>query len=134
MSEETFEKFCILFEKISLDYPENSKRKNFFLAVCKVFDPNIPVALMNKNYPYGGLIGYGNSYLDPLFSWSKIFRIHAAIHDAAGSVRATTNKGPGYSYLLAKVPSCFLLGHVSGLIWCLCLKYIYNDMFNKIDI
>ena len=68
MSEETLENFCILFEKISLDYPENSKRKNFFLAVCKVFDPNIPVALMNKNYPYGGLIGYGNSYLDPLFS------------------------------------------------------------------
>ena len=33
MTEETFENFCILFEKISLDYPENSKRKNFFLAV-----------------------------------------------------------------------------------------------------
>ena len=43
---------------------------------------------MDQKFPFGGLIGYGNSYLDSLTRYSKVFRLHAIFHDAAGAVRA----------------------------------------------
>ena len=39
---------------------------------------------MDKELPFGGLIGYGNSYLDSILCYSKVFRLHAILHDAAG--------------------------------------------------
>ena len=30
------------------------------------------------------------------FANSKIFRLHAILHDSAGTVKSTTQKGPGY--------------------------------------
>ena len=54
---------------------------------------------MDQKFPSGGLIGYGNSCMDYFFANSKIFRLHAILHDAAGSVNSTTYKGPGYCYV-----------------------------------
>ena len=31
---------------------------------------------MNDLYPHGGLIGYGDSYLDNVLRYSKVFRLH----------------------------------------------------------
>ena len=64
---------------------------------------------MDQKFPFGGLIGYGNSRIDYFFANSKIFTLHAILHDAAGSVKSTTCKGPGYCYVLPSFPSsCFL--------------------------
>ena len=57
-----------------------------------------------KNF-FGGLIGYGNSCMDYFFANSKVFRLHAILHDAAGSVNSTTYKGPGFCYVLPRFPS-----------------------------
>ena len=38
--------------------------KNCFLAACKIWDENINLEEINEKFPHGGLIGYGNSFLD----------------------------------------------------------------------
>ena len=53
-----------------------------------------------EKFPHGGLIGYGNSFVDFFFARLKVFRLHAILHDSAAAVKATTNKGPGYCYML----------------------------------
>ena len=57
---------------------------------------------MDQKFPFGDLIGYGNSSMDYFFTNSKIFRLHAVLHDAAGFVKSTTYKGPGYCYVLSR--------------------------------
>ena len=107
------------FDLIKHDFSSNTKRKNYFLCTCIVLDPNINLKEMDQKFPFGGLIGYGNSCMDYFFANSKIFRLHAILHDAAGSVNSTTYKGPGYCYVLPRFPSSCFLGHVTGLIFCL---------------
>ena len=70
---------------------------------------------MDQKFKFGGLIGYGNSSLDSVYLYSKVFRLHAMLHDAAGAVRAHSNKGPGYCYMIDRGPNSCLLGHVTGL-------------------
>ena len=74
---------------------------------------------MDQKFKFGGLIGYGNSYLDSVFRYSKVFRLHAILHDAAGAVPAHSCKGPGYCYMIGGGPNSCLLGHVTGLFFCL---------------
>ena len=52
------------------------------------------------------------------FANSKIFRLHAVLHESAGSVKSTTKKGPGYCYVAPSLPSSNFLGHVTGIIFC----------------
>ena len=56
-------------------FPENEKRKNCFLAACKIWDENINLEEINQKFPHGGLIGYGNSFLDFFFARLKVFRL-----------------------------------------------------------
>ena len=44
-------------------FPKNEKRKNCFLAACKIWDQNINLEEIDQNFPHGGLIDYGNSGL-----------------------------------------------------------------------
>ena len=47
--------------------------------------------------------------MDYFLAKSKFFRLHSILHDAAGSVKTTTLKGPGYCCVLPRFPSsCFL--------------------------
>ena len=59
---------------------------------------------------------------------SKIFRLHAILHDAAGSVKSTIYKGPGYCYVLP----CFLC-HVTGLFFCLYVKIFASSVYALLD-
>ena len=77
---------------------------------------------MDQKVGFGGPIGYGNSCLDSVFPYSKVFRLHAILHDAAGAVRAHSNKGLGYCYMIERGPNSCLLGHVTGLLFCLYAK------------
>ena len=70
-----------------------------------------------KNIKFGGLIGYGNSRLDSVICYSKLFRLHSFLLDAAGAVRLQTGKGPSYGYMIGRGPNCCLLGHVTGLLY-----------------
>ena len=88
---------------------------------------------MAQKFNFGGTVGYGDSYLDSVFRYSKVIRQDAKIHDAAGAVRLQTGKGPGYCYLIGRGPSCCLLGHVTGLFICLYGKVFLPSILNLID-
>ena len=88
---------------------------------------------MNQKFKFGGLIGYENSYLDSVFRYSKVFRLHAILHDAARAVRSHTGKGPGYCYMIGRGPNLSFLGHVTGLLFCLYVKIFLISTFNSVD-
>ena len=88
---------------------------------------------MDQKFKFGGLIGYGNSFLYSVFLFSKVFRLHAILHDAAGAVQSHSGKGPGYCYMIGPGPISFLLGHVTGLLFCLYLKLFPPSIFNSVD-
>ena len=88
---------------------------------------------MDQKFKFGGLIGNGNSCLDSVFCYSKVFRLHAIIHDAAGTVRTHSGKGPGYCYIIGRGPNSCLLGHVTGLLFYLYVKLFLPSIFNSVD-
>ena len=118
---------------MNVSFPQNTRRKNLYLSVCQCLDDRISTREMDQLFPYGGVIGYGNSKLDIIFRHSKVFRLHAILHDAAGAVRSHTGRGPGYCYMIGRGPSSCLLGHVTGLLFCLYVKIFVPCIFNFID-
>ena len=88
---------------------------------------------MDQKFKFGGTIGYGHSYLDSVFRYSNVFRLHALLHDAAGAIRLQTGERPGYCYMIGRGPNCSLLGHVAELLFCLYVKIFLPSIFNLID-
>ena len=68
-----------------------------------------------------------------LFCKIQNFRIHAIPHDSAGSVKSTTRKGPGYCYVATSLPSSCILGHVTGLFFCLHVKIFASSAYALFD-
>ena len=96
----------------------NSVRKNLFLSACFCWDSELSSREMDRKFEVGGPIDYGNYCLDSVFRYSKVFRLHAILHDAAGAVRSHSRKGPGYyCYMIGRGPNTCLLGHVTGLLF-----------------
>ena len=117
--------------KMSVEY--NSVRKNLFLSACFCWDSRLSLREMDQQFKFGGTIGEADSYLDSVFRYSKVFRLHSILHDAAGAVRLQTGKGPGYCYMIGGGPNCCLLGHVTGLLFCLYIKIFPPCVFKLID-
>ena len=88
---------------------------------------------MDQKLKFSGLLGYGNSYLDSVFWYSKVFRLHLILRDAAGAVRSHSGKGPGYCYMIGRGPNSCLLRHVTGLLFCLYVKLFLPSIFNSVD-
>lgn len=110
-------------------FPENTIRKNYFLAACKIIDPNCNLEEVNSLTPYGGKIGCDDSKLENYLNFSKIFRLHAVLHDAAGFMFEFNQSGPGYCFVLnlRRFNWC-LIGHLSGLLFC-----FWNKFFSRIN-
>ena len=72
--------------------------------------------------------------LDSVIRYSKVFRLHAILHDAAGAVRTHSGKGPGYCCMIGRGPNLCLLAHVTGLLFCLYVKLFLPSIFNSVDI
>ena len=111
----------------------NSVREILLLSACFCWDSGLTLPEMDQKFKFSGLIGYGNSYLDSVFRYSKVFRLHAKLHDAAGAVRAHSNKGPGYCYMVGRVPKSCLLGHVTGLLFCLYGEIFLPSIFSSVN-
>ena len=122
-----------LYPGLKLSFEHNSVRKNLFLSACFCWNSRLFLREMDQKFPFGGLIGYGNSHLDSLFRYSKVFRLLAKLHDAAGAVRAHSGKRPGYCYMIGPGPNSCFLGHVTGLLFCLYEKFFLPSIFNSID-
>ena len=122
-----------LYPGLKRTLEHNRVRKNLFLSAYFCWDSELSLRQMNKKFKFGGLIGYGSSYLDSVFCYSKVFRLNAILHDAAGAVRSHTGKGPGYRYMVGRGPNSCLLGHVTGLLFCLSVKIFLPSIFNSVD-
>ena len=118
---------------LKLPFRHNSARKNSFLSACYIWNDNVSLREMDPNFQFGGLIGYKISYLDSVLCYSKVFRLHAILHDAAGAVRSHTGKGPGYCYMIGHGPNSCLLGHVTGILFCLYVKVFVPSIFISVD-
>ena len=106
-----------LYPGFKINIEHNSARKNLFLSACFCWDSGLFLHEMDQKFKFGGLIGYGKSYLDSVFRYSKVFRLHGILLDAAGAVRSHSGKGPGYCYMIGRGPNSCLLGHVTGLLF-----------------
>ena len=100
-------------------FEHNSVRKNLFLSSCFSCYSGLSLREMDQKGKFGGLIGYGNTYLNSIFRYSKVFKLHARLHDAARAERTHSGKGTGYCYMVGRAPNSCLLGHVTGLLLCL---------------
>ena len=81
-----------LYRGFKMSYEHNSVRKNLFLSACFCWDSRFSLSEMDQKITFGGTIGYGDSYLDSVFRFTKVFRLHAILHVAAGAVRLQTGK------------------------------------------
>ena len=91
--------------------------KIYFLAACKHYSPTVDVETLSNETPYGGLIGIGDSSLERLFNFSKVLRLHAALHDASGCIFERERKGPGYCYVFPIIRTkCCFAGHHGNFI------------------
>ena len=116
-----------------MSFENNSVRKNLFLSACFCWDSRLSLHEMDQKFKFGGTNGYGNSCLDSVFCYSKVFRLPAKLHDAAVAVRSHSGKGPGYCYMIERGPNSCLLGHVTGLLFCLYAKIFLPSIFNSVD-
>ena len=117
-----------------MTFEHNSVRKNLFLSACFCWDSRFSSREIDQKFKFGGPFGYGNSYLDSVFRYSKVFRLHAILQDAAGAVQSHSVKGPGHCYMIGRGPNSCLLGHVTGLIFCFYKKLFLPHIFNSVDV
>ena len=75
-----------LYPGLKMTFKHNSARKKLFLSACFCWDSGLSLREMDQKLKFGALIDYGNSGLDSVFRYSKVFRLHAILHDAAGAV------------------------------------------------
>lgn len=113
-------------------FPENTLRKNYFISACKYIDSSVNLCDINTSCEYGGIIGIGDSCLDYFFKGSKLLRLHAILHDAHGFMKCEYGTGPGYVYAFPFPVSNCLLGHLSGLLFCIRLKIFRNSVYRAI--
>ena len=128
-------KILLHYDHISILFPYNCKRKNYFLAACQTLDPHVDLFEVDILCKYGGKIGIGNSkVLEPLLNNSKVVRLHAILHDASGFMKSEYDVGSGYCYMFSRCPIniCFL-GHVSGLTYCSFLKIFKESLYKRLD-
>ena len=118
---------------LKMTFKHNSVRKNLFLSACFFWDSGLSLREVDQKIKFGGLIGYGNFCLDSVFRYSKVFRLHAILHDVAGAVRSHSGKGPCYCYMIGRAPNSCLLGHVTGILFCLYVKVFLPSIFNSVD-
>ena len=122
-----------LYPGIKMTFKQNSGRKNLFLSACFCWDSGLSLREMDQELIFGGLIGYAHSCLNSVFCYSKVLRLHANLHDAAGAVRTHSGRGPGYCYKIGRGRNSCLLGHVTGLLFFFYVKLFLPSIFNSVD-
>ena len=81
---------------------------------------------VDQNIPFGGLVEYGNFFLDYFFANSKNFRLNA-IQGLCWICEFYCQKGPGFCYVAPSPPSSCFLGHKTGLLSAYMLKYLVHQ-------
>ena len=110
-----------------------SVRENVFLSACFCWDFRNFLREMDQKLNLVEPLVMGPRTWS-LFRHFKVFRLNAILHDAAGAVRAHSGKGPGYCYMIGRGPNSCLLGHVTGLLFCLYVNVFLPSIFNSVDL
>ena len=124
----------VLSQRGNINYTHISYRQLYFLAVCSLLDPEVDGEIVLKYRPHVGFIGIDNSRLDPLLKRSKVLRLHAALHDAAGFIKDCRHKGPGfvYAFRYSPVNNC-LFGHMTRILLILSVKIFLSHLFRELE-
>ena len=56
-----------LYPGFKMSFEDNIVRKNLFLSAFFCWESRLSLLEMDQKFEFGGLIGYGNSYLDSVF-------------------------------------------------------------------
>ena len=114
---------------LKMSFEHNRVRKNLFLSACFCWVSGLSLRKMDQKLKFGETLGYGDSYLEFLFRSFKLYKLYAILPDAAGAVRAHSDKGPGYCYMIGRR----LLGHVTGILLCLTIKLFLPSILKSVD-
>ena len=117
---------------LKLSFEHNVFRKNLFLSACFCWNSRHCLRELDQKSKFGGTIGYGDSYLEFLIRHFKVFRLHEILHAADEAMRALSGKGPGYCYMIGSGPNSCLLGHVTGLLFCLYVRLFLPSIFQLV--
>ena len=111
-----------------------SRQEVYFLTACLLFDPDIHVAISMALRPSVGLIGLNNSSLDSLIKYSKIFKLHAALHDAASFAKDCKDRVPGFVYAFHyfTLRNC-LFDYLTELLFTLFVKVFHPQLFCDLE-
>ena len=113
-----------LYSGIKVLFEQSSAHKNFFPSACRCWDARLSLLEVDGNFKLDGTIGFRDAQLEFKFILSKVFWLYEALHDAAAAVRSYSGKGTDYCYTnRIELNSC-LLGHVTVLLFCFCVKLL----------
>ena len=129
---------CLTLERYSdlkIKKTNQDRRRLLFHAVCReILKEEYNEKRVNNDVPFGGIIGINNSAIDSIFKHSKIFRLHAAYHDAFGYCKTHYNRGPGYNYIVYIPLNSCLVGHVTGLYFWIHMYICRRPLIHLLDI
>ena len=108
-------------------------KKHFFKVYTGVEMIGFLFFELDEETIFGGIFGYGDWYLDFLFCHSKVFRRHLFLRYAVGAVRSQTFKSLGYRYMIGRGKNSYVLGHVTGLLFCLFVKLFRPSILNSVS-
>ena len=118
---------------LNVSFEHKIVRKSLFLSTCFCWDSRLYLHGKHRKFKFGGTIGYGDWYLAFLYPHFEVIRLHAILHDAAAAVPAHSGEGRGYFYMIGRGSNSCLLGHVTGLLFCLHEKLFLPSVFNCVD-
>ena len=122
-----------IYTSLKQTYPDNFNRRNYFLAACSLFfvsSDNLNYDILIKLRPYGGLLGIDNSSLDKYLKNCKNLRLHAISLNAAGFIHEIYQQVPTNCYMLPRNCNNSLLGHLSGIAFCLFIKLKKPELYH----
>ena len=124
---------CGLYPGLKISFENISVCKNLLQSACFRWDSRLSLREMDQKLKFDGTIGYGDSYLEFVFRHLKVFRLHTILNDAAAAVRAHSGKGRSNCYMIGWGRDSCLLGHVTGLLFCLYVNFILPSIFDSVD-
>ena len=125
--------FCLLYSGFKSSFEHNSFRKNLFPSAISCWDSRHFLRKTDQNFKFVWNIGYGDSYLEFPFHHSKIFGLHALLHDAVGAKKTQCRKGPGYCYMVGRGSNSSFLGQVTGLLTFFNVKLLLLSILNTVE-
>ena len=118
---------------LKMSFEHKSAQRNLIFCACFSWDSRFSLLEMDQKFKFGGTNVYGDSFLEFFLRHFKVSRLHARLHAAAGAVQAHSGKGPGNCSMIRRGPNSCLLGHATGLLFCLHIKHFLSSIFNSVN-